>query len=189
MKKFLILIFSGLLPFLGGCVATWTQGGADFTSSQNYRLRMPPDWIYHPNINGNFIATKDGVFLQQIIVRKIPLATPLENNHRVLSASLSPFEIAEAMTDDLKSDRTLLRLVIKENLPAKIGGVPGFKLVFDYHTADGMHLNSVRYVCVHAGYLYVLIFTAPTRHYFEHDLPGYEEMVRSFVFTTAPKPE
>ena len=187
MNKLLSLALAGLLLVSGGCVTNWSQAGADFTSPFNYRLRLAADWIYHPAINGCFAATKDGFRLQQIVIRKSPLTTPLPTSHRVLSATLTPFELAEAMIDDLKADRTLLQLAVEDNTPAKIGGADGFKLVLDYRTADGLHMKSVRHVCLHDGYLYTLIFIAPSRHYFDHDLPDYDAMVRSFAFTAAPK--
>lgn len=179
--RLLSLLLVACLPFFSGC-QTWSRGG-DQTTSAGVRLRTPPGWIYHPNAGGTFLATQDGIFLQRFTITRQKLSVPLAHNKRTLSASLTPFELAEAVIDDLKANRTLHRLAVVENTPAKFGGRNAVRLVVDYYLEDDTHVTSARYVCTRGDYLYVATLEAPARHYFAAALPAFEDAVRSATFT------
>lgn len=183
MRTSLLVFLLAVVPFFAGC-QTWTRGG-DHASAQGFKLSTPPAWIYHPSMAGEFLATKDGVFLQRLTVTRVPLAIPLPHNKRTLSATFTPFEIAEAVIDDLKADHSLQQLVIVENTPALLGGRPAARLLLDYRLEDGSHLRNIRYLCIQADRLYIAGLMAPARHYFDAALPDFEATVRSFAFTPA----
>lgn len=167
--------------FLAGC-QTWTRGG-EHKSSQGYTVVTPTDWIHHPNYGGGFMATKDGLFLQRLTVRRQLLTTPLAHNKRALAASLSPYELAETLIDDLKADRRLHGLAITENAPSRLGGKDAVRLVFNYRNDDALLVTASRIAGIHGDYLYVLSLEAPDRHYFSAARPALDQAISSFVFT------
>ena len=169
------------LALLSGCQG-WTRSGAH-TSDLGYRVETPPGWIYHPTLGGEFVATRQGLFLQRLHVSQRDLETPLANSKRTLTAALTPFELAEAIVDELKADRSFQQLSIVENVPATLGGKPAVRITFEYRVENDARMKSVRYHSLHGEYLYTVGLGAPARHYFDDALPAFETTVRSFMFT------
>jgi hypothetical protein len=164
-----------------GC-ANWTRGGAPYTAANLYTVTVPGDWLYHPNFGGEYTATKEGVFLQQLVVAKQPLKEPLPQSKRLVTPEMTTLELAEALLDDARANRALLGLEVLENSPTQLDGKPAVRLVLRYSTEDGLDLSRVSIARVHGDSLYVLRLTAPTRHYFERDLAVFDEAVRNFRF-------
>jgi hypothetical protein len=168
---------------LAGCLATWQPGGAPYTTSNGgYTLRVPAGWFFIEDTRDRVLATKDGLILQRLAIETHDTKDPLPQSKRALSASLTSLELAEAVADDLRADRNLHGLEIKETTAAQIDGRPGFRIVLSFHTEDKLRVSQTIYGCLEKQKLYLLNFSAPTRHYFERDLPVFEETVRSFRF-------
>lgn len=182
-KQTLVLTFLGLVAlFLSAC-QTWFPGGTSFTSKdQAFTLQAPSDWMYTTRLGCDFAATREGLILQEILVEHRELKDALKNSKRELTASLAPFEVAEAFVDDLRSDHTLLSLEIKSNTPATIGGQPGFHLVYSFHTNDKLRLTEECYGCVVNNRLWLVRYRAPTRHYFELGRHVFADTVKTFQF-------
>lgn len=133
-----------------------------------------------PVRGANFFATKDGIFLQRLFVEQHDLTQPLPHSKRRITAQMTPFEMAEAVVDDLRSDQALLQFQVTGNEPAVVGGRPGFKLALQYLTPEKLRLAEVRYATVVGDRLYTLRFMAPSRHYFDRDLATFEETAKTF---------
>jgi hypothetical protein len=182
----LILPALACLLLLSGC-QTWQNGGTRHTAASGaYSLQVPAGWMFHPTgaTGGEFMATKDGIFLQRLYVEQLDLAKPLTHSKRTLSDKLTPYELAEAYVDELRANHELLGLEVKENTPVTFGGQPGFRLVATYHVAQpaNLQITEVRYGGVHGGRLCQLIYAAPTRHYYERDLGETAAAAQSFSF-------
>lgn len=180
------ILIPGLATLLlvSGC-QVWQPGGTAFTAEKNvFSLTVPSGWNFTTKAVGgphtDLLATKDGVFLQRLVVEHHLLKDPLPNSKRTLTAQMSPFEIAEAVIDDLRTSRALQHFEVNENTPATVGGQPGFKLLLQFQNSDNLRLAEIRYGSLIGDRLYVLRFTAPARHYFERDLATIEEAARSF---------
>jgi len=175
-------IFLGLAFLLGGCQGVqWQPGGQAYTAQDGrFSVRLPTGWSFAEPRSGQVIATADGLLVQRIVVGHRELKEALPYSKRVLTAGLSSLELVEAMTDDLRADHGLLNLQIVENQPATIGGQPGFKLVTTHHNASKLQITSVLYGFVKGPDLYLLNYIAPTRYFYDRDLPGFEEAVKSF---------
>ncbi len=180
--KISLLLCPLIVLFLSGC-QTWTRGGQEHASKQGYRLDVPADWIFHPAAEGRLLATKDGVFLQELAVHRQPLSTPLPLTKRSVNAAMSTAELAEALIDETRADRDLLEIEVLDNSPTTLGGAPAARVLFSYTVADEIPIRGARYVVVHEPHVYFVRFSAPSRHYFERDLPAVENILRSFAFT------
>lgn len=180
MKRLFPILLLVAMALLAGCQG-WTRGGAH-TSRQGYRLETPAGWIYHPSLADEFVATRQGLFLQRIHVSRRDLESPLPNSKRTLASTLTPLELAEAIVDELKADRSLQQLAIVENSPATLGGRPAVRIIFECRNENDARMKSVRYHGIHDGYLYTAGLGAPARHYFDDALPAFEAAVRSFAF-------
>lgn len=181
-NSLLILTLAALLLGLAGCVS-WQTGGQPFTSRGGYTVTAPAGWMFIEQPGGILRATRDGLILQEFVISSHELKKPLPASKRVLTASLTPYELAEAIADDLRSNRELLAFEIVANEPARIGGLDGFSLTVRYHTKDKLRLTTRIDGAIKGDKLYTLRLAAPSRHYFERDLPAFRDAVNSFRFT------
>lgn len=183
MRK-LTVILPALCFAFAGC-QVWQPGGTVYTAEKNaFSLTVPAGWSFTtkamPARGADLFATKDGIYLQRLFVDHRAIKEPLPHSKRTITAQMSPFEIAEALVDDIRSNHDLLHFEVNENTPAIVGGRPGFKLLLQYQNADQLRLTELRYGALVGDQVYFLRFIAPSRHYFELDLAAFEEAARTF---------
>ncbi len=168
--------------FVAGC-ETWAPGGAVYADKKGaFSVRAPDGWMYATALGNDFTASKDGPALQRIWVQHHALKDALPHSKRVWTTTLHPYEVAEALADDLRADHTLLNFELKENTPETVGGQSGFKLTFTFRTAEKLRLSETISGCVSDGQLWLIHYRAPVRYYFERDAAVFAETVKSFRF-------
>ena len=170
---------------LGGCqLPQWQPGGGTHTVGDGtFSVNVPPDWMYLEGRAGHLVATNDGLYLQRINMERTELKEPLSYSKRVLTANLTPLELAEAVADDLRADHAMMGLEVVENTPAELDGHPGFKLVITYHTEGNLRVSEAIVGAIVGENLYVLVYAGPTRYYFDRDRARFDEVVKSFRVT------
>lgn len=182
-----ILKFSAataVILVLSGC-QVWQEGGSTFrTRDGKASLHVPNGWMFTSAAaiaQGDMLATRDGVLLQRMVLEHHELEKPLALTKRKLTPALSPYELAEAVVDDLRSNRELSSFEVHDNSPATVGGRPGFRLVTSFRVPapEGLRVTEIRYGTIVGERLYTLRFTAPTRHYFERDLAIFESAAQT----------
>jgi hypothetical protein len=175
-------LFVALLLLTSGC-ELWTVGGSTYQApKQAFAMNVPSGWSYSTRMGADLIATRDGLAMQSIQVRSVPLAKALPHSQRELSASLAAFELAETIKDDMQSNQALQTFTVIANEPATIGGQSGYKLTVTYSTSSQLRLTETQYGTIRNGELWTLTFQAPSRHYHERDLPAFESAVAGFKF-------
>jgi len=181
----LTILICVLGSLLAGCqIAQWQPGGAPHTASDgSFVVHVPGNWMFLESAPGRIVATHDGVFLQRLSVGRHELKEPLSYSKRMLSAGLTPFEVAEAVADDLRADHDMLGLEVTENNPVVLDGHPGFSLVVNYHTADNLRVSMQIVGAIVGPSLYTLVYGGPARYYFERDRALFQEVVESFRIT------
>jgi hypothetical protein len=76
-------------------------------------------------------------------------------------------------------DDALPSLEILRNAPIELAGHTGFDIHLRYKTATGLRMDmAMRGVVDNSGF-YLLKFSAPTLHYYEHDQQTYETLTES----------
>src|SRR5207248_1905501 len=103
-----------------------------------------------------------------------------------ITKGMLPEEAAEIVRDELASGGAAHGLTVLENSPATLAAKPGFRLVYRYHTADGLRMKGVVYGVVGEDGFYGLGYVAPERHYFDLDLPTFDSVRTSFRILAAP---
>lgn len=174
MKKYLIVA----LVLLAGCATTWQKAGGTFTAA-DYSLAMPEGWMMHAE-QKSLHASKDGVSLQNIWVVVMPLSEQRSDAKKTLKKGMLPEEVAEVIVDGLQSDQSLSQFMVAENVPVKIGGVEGFRLVYTFKRKK-LQYKSVYYGLLHGEKFYRLTYSAPVLYYFEKDVAAFEKIVQSFA--------
>ncbi len=159
-------------------------GGFYKDNFRNFSVELPHGWrafnISEYALTRDLLISKDGFYLQYILIKRTNIEEPFENNKRRIQKGMLPKEVSEVVLDDLRVDQTVLNLEIIENVPVKISGIPGFKAVFTYKNSDGLKLKSIYYGFLHEERFYTIRYNAALRHYFEKELKTFEEILKSF---------
>lgn len=177
-----LLSLLAFLFLLAGCTH-WSQveaRGEMHSVSNLYTIKLPPHWWRYTPDTSPLVLTRDGLALQQISLQNDRVSRrDFEFTERKLASEMLPQEAAEVVLDDLRSSTAISDLDVLENGPTTISGAPGFKLVYTYHTFEGLPKKAVRYGILWKKQFYDLLYTAPARHYFDEHLGDFENMVAS----------
>jgi hypothetical protein len=132
------------------------------------------------NTEGCLILTRDGPFLQYFLVQERPLEKPFLHTSKTLRQGMLPQEAAEVVLDEMVSDSSLHGFKLLGNVPARIDGREGFRLIFAYDDKDGKRIKSVYYGAIAGNHFYNIRFSAVEKEYFEKDLGTFNKVVSSF---------
>jgi hypothetical protein len=149
------------------------------SDSLNFSVTLPRGWM-RSNTNEYLLVTRDGVLLQNILIKRTPFGEPLSHTKKKILQGMLAQEAAEIVLDNIQSDAAVLDFELADNAPAVLDGVPGFRAVFTYKDMDGLKLKSVYYGLLTAEWVYTLRYTAALRHYFDGEIDTFEYVVDSF---------
>ena len=179
MKRTVVLI---VLVFLAGCAPQrpWVKAEKLYTNrSQGFSVELPGNWMRSGKTE--FLsATRDGFPLQSISIGRFDITkNPLKNTKRTLNKDMLPQEVAEIVLDDTVSGSPASDVKTEENVPIRIGGVPGFRLVYTFKNSSGLKMKAILCGCLKKGWLIMARYSAPERHYFDMDVATFEQVFRS----------
>jgi hypothetical protein len=132
------------------------------------------------NTKEYLLVTRDGVLLQNILIKRIRLDEPLSHTQKKVLQGMLAQEAVEIVLDDIRSDPAVLDFELVDNTPAELDGMPGFRAVFTYKNMDGLKLKSVYYGFLTLEWVYSLRYTAALRHYFDEEFDTFQYVVESF---------
>jgi hypothetical protein len=121
-----------------------------------------------------------GSFLQYVLVQQRPVGKPFKHTRKRFNKGMLPLETAEVILDEIGSDQLLLNFQVIENIPAKMNGHDGFRLVYTYKDKDGLELKTIYYGFITGEWFYNIRYTAAKRHYFEKDIETFGKILNSF---------
>lgn len=112
-----------------------------------------------PLLNRLYIA--DGLTDGQFIVRPATKERPTPT----WKSGMSPSEQVEFVADSV-SALDYQRVETEDLRPARVGGVDGLRFNISAKTAEGLDISGVAQVAESGGRLFLILFLAPTEHYF-----------------------
>ena len=167
---------------------TWLPATSPYVAATaQFQIDVPDGWMRR-----NFrerealLITRDGTAVQRIVAGSTELGKPFGDTKRVVVAGMTPQEVGEVVIDDLNASKGWTDIRVIESAPATLSGRPGFRLLAAYKDEDGLKSRLVVYGVVAEPRLYWMIYVAPERHYFDLDLPTFEEMVKTFRLKAPP---
>jgi hypothetical protein len=167
------------LLILTGC-APWVHVEGRYESpSHRFSLDAPGGWM-RLDTEGYLFMSKDGPFLEYIMVQERPLDRGFQHTRKKLDSDMLPSEAAEVIVDEISSDRAILNFKLVENLPATVAGRDGFKLFFTYANRDGLRMKTLYYGLVQAHRFYSIRYTAAARYYCQKHMGTFEEVLKTF---------
>jgi hypothetical protein len=177
MKKLLFLLIS--LFFIPGCASVAQERSLKNLPNSDFSVEIPEGW-WKPKHIDKYLITKDGVFLQYVLIQQRPIDRPYRNTKKKLNKRMLPQEAAGVIIDEIASDRRIYNFNVIENAPAIIDGREGFKILFTYKDKKDSTFKTLYYGFISGDSFYNLRYNAAMRHYFEKDISTFERILSSF---------
>ncbi len=147
---------------------TWTDMGRLFDASKGVRMLS----IDGPQLNRLFVI--DGLRAGEFIIRPASKERPTPT----WKAGLTPTEQVEFLADSLAAMQ--YHRVETDNLrPVKVGERSGVRFDISAQTVDGLNISGIAQLVEAGDRLYVLLYLAPTEHYFDATRAEVESIMAS----------
>jgi hypothetical protein len=176
-KPWILASLALALLMLTACAGGWQTAREGLNGSQ-WSLSTPDGWM-HLSMPDSDMLSKDGPYLEYILVQARPLTQPFRFTRQRLSATMLPHEAAEFIVDNLRADPLIRGFRHQASEPAMIDGHPGFKLTYSYLDKHGVELKTVYYGVVLPDYFFNLRYTAARRYYFDKEQAAFNQVLDS----------
>lgn len=170
-----------LLMTLWGCAAVW-QPVQGRQNAPGWSIALPDGWM-HFATPAYDMYSKDGPYLQYILVQERPLTQEFHFTTRTMAVDMLPHEMAGIIIDNLRADPQIRNFSLVSSAPVMVAGRPGFKLIYTYQDRQGVEMQTIYYGTVHMDRFFNLRYTATKRHYFAADRDTFEQVARSLRLT------
>jgi hypothetical protein len=166
---------------------------------------IPDGW--HWFVRGDdLIATRDGVFLQQIFIERIhvdqvdqtvtgafPLAAlstkqwpvrTVKSMTKRFAAGMSPADAAEILLESRRNDQGITDVQVLTVATRTIAGQPAFRALFEFRLKGPAELPLPLYRSIYCGFMfgdwfYGISYTAAARYYFDRDAGTFEMLLEN----------
>ena len=183
-----------------------SKGEADDATSapesRRVSFAVPEGWHWYLR-GDDFIATRDGVFLQQILVERLHLdqvhqkhggggawsssAWPVRTAKSLtkrFAAGMPPAAAAEVLLGSLGNDPSVIDLEVRKIVTRTVAGQQAFRAVFDFRLKGAAVDPSPLYRSAYCGFVfgdwfYGISYTAAARYYFDRDAGTFETFLES----------
>ena len=181
MKKLLLLFISMSLIF--GCASAANKRSLKDLPKSDFSVEIPGGW-WKPQYVNKYLITKDGPFLQYVLIQQRPIDRIFKNTKKKMRPRMLPLESARIIIDEIASDRNIMNFKVIENAPAVIDGRAGFKILFTYKDKKGSEFKTLYYGFINGESFFNLRYNAATRHYFDKDIADFKQILASFKLRT-----
>ena len=177
MKKLLAILIS--LFLITGCASVAQERSLKNLPDDDFSVEIPEGW-WKPKHIEKYLITKDGLFLQYVLIQQRSIDRPYSHTKKKLNKRMLPQEAAGVIIDEIASDRRIYNFNVIENAPAIIDGHEGFKILFTYKDNRGSIFKTLYYGFISGDSFFNLRYNAAMRHYFEKDIADFEQILNSF---------
>ena len=177
MKKSPAILIS--LFLIAGCASMAQERSLKNLPNNDFSVEIPEGWS-KPKYTNKYLITKDGAFLQYVLIQQRPIDLPYSHTKKKLNKKMLPQEAAGVIIDEIASDRRIYNFNVIENAPAVIDGHEGFKILFSYKDKKGSTFKTLYYGFISGDSFFNLRYNAAVRHYFEKDITDFERILSSF---------
>jgi hypothetical protein len=153
--------------------------------SLTFNATVPEGWKKIDCDEPMLFMTKDGGYKQFVLIRERPLAAPFQFTQKTFRTGMMPEEAAEVIVNEIVADTNIRNFSLLENVPARVAGHNGFRLVFVYTDADGFVFKTIYYGFINGNTFYNIRYGATQDDYFQKDLKTFQQVFDSFRLVTA----
>ena len=177
MKKLLLLLISLALIF--GCASAANKRSLKDLPKSDFSVEIPAGW-WKPQYVNKYLITKDGPFLQYVLIQQRPIDRSFKNTKKKLRKRMLPLESAGIIIDEIASDRKIMNFKVLENTPAVIDGHAGFKILFTYKNKKGFAYKTLYYGFISGNSFFNLRYSAGMQDYYDNGIADFKQMLTSF---------
>lgn len=175
------LVIGTMLVALAGCAA-WTRIDTAVQEGPGgkYRVQAPIGWVRF-NLNQDAILiTRDGVPIQHILVGVKKDEDFFKQTKVKLPKNVLPSDLGQMVLAEMRSDKALANLVVKQSIPFTVAGQPGFKVHFQYRDERGTLFDRVVLGTAKESEVIVMVYHGLNTHYFGRDIETFYTVAKSF---------
>lgn len=176
-KQWILAGLALALLSLTACAGGWRPARGGLSTPQ-WSISTPDGWM-HLSLPDSDMLSKNGPYLEYMLIQARPLTQPFRFTRQRLSATMLPHEAAELIVDNLRADPMIRGFRLHAVEPATIDGHPGFKLTYGYLDKHGVELKSVYYGVLLPGHFFNLRYTAARRYYFDKEQAAFDQVLDS----------
>lgn len=169
---------------IAGCsIPTWQPVAGPVQSPKGgFSVQLPQGWAYL-NASGAdaVISSREGPGLQHIRAWVHPLADPMPNSKDTVSSDMTTEQLADAVYEEMVEVEGADLMEIASVAPATLAGNDGFRLEYTFTHTGGPKCRSVLFGAIKGDSLYLIVYRAPARFYFDRDLADFEKAVQSLT--------
>jgi len=177
MKKLLLLLISLALIF--GCASAANKRSLKDLPKSDFSVEIPAGW-WKPQYVNKYLITKDGPFLQYVLIQQRPIDRSFKNTKKKLRKRMLPLESAGIIIDEIASDRNIMNFKVLENTPTLVDGHAGFKILFTYKDKKGSMFKTLYYGFISDNTFFSLRYNAAMRQYYDKDIADFKQILNSF---------
>lgn len=166
-----------VLMLTTACAGPWKTIPGNLNAPQ-WSITTPPGWM-HLSMPDSEMLSKNGPYLEYILIQARLLTTRFRFTNRVLNAGMLPREAAELIIDNLRADPLIRNFRLLTSEPAMIAGRSGFKLSYCYRDQHEVEIKAIYYGVLLSDLFFNMRFTAAQRYYFDEELPTFNEIFSS----------
>jgi hypothetical protein len=167
---------------LAACAGPWNTAPSRLSDPQ-WSIAPPEGWM-HLRTQGSEMLSKDGPYLEYILVQSRTLSQRFRFTNQKLKADMLPHEAAQVIADNMRSDPLIRQLRLLASEPAIVGGHTGFRIVYSYQDPNNVEIKTIYYGVILPDRFFNLRYTAARRYYFNKELPAFNEVFDSLQFAT-----
>ena len=165
---------------LSGCAGIWETAPSRMNAPQ-WSLTPPEGWMHLCTAESDMFS-KNGPYLEYILVQSRQLDQGFRFTRQKLNARMLPNEAARLIINNMRHDRHIQNFRLLSSEPATLGGLPGFKLSYMHQDQMGVTIQTVYYGVIMQGTFFNLRYSAARRHYFDSQLHVFGGVVKSVRF-------
>lgn len=170
-----------LVLMLTAC-ATWTRIDTVTQEgpSNKYRVQAPLGWVRYNLASDAILITRDGLLIQHIQVSQQSDEAFFKQTKVKLAANVLSSDLAQMVIAEMRANKSLLNLAIKENLPYTVAGQPGFKVHFQYRDERGTLFDRIVLGTAKGKEVVTMVYHGLNTYYFARDLETFFSVAKSF---------
>jgi len=162
---------------LMACAGPWQPVQGDLASPQ-WSFAAPEGWM-HLRMPESEMLSKNGPYLEYILVQSRPLNKRFRFTKQVLDSGMLPHEAAQLIIDNLRSDPRFIGFQLLASAPAVTADHTGFKLTYSYVDKYGVTMKTIYYGVLLPDRFFNIRYTAAQRYYFDKELPTFKAVLGS----------
>lgn len=169
---------------VAGC-STWKhvkQGRDIEVHTERFAFSVPSGWTYQRMQRDQLTISRDGPGIQKMSTQWFEWNKPFyygDVEKDRLQRGMLPTDVAQQILAARQRQRGIESLDLVSLEPAVVTGVEGYRAEYAYRTERGLNYRGVSYGAIRPEGVYVVTFEAPGLHFYERDVPTFEQIMAS----------